>query len=313
MSPELQISRAEAQKFSAGQSVFAFWSDLLAKRAQDFVAGGAARRGALRSHAGPRSSRARNSAGLVRQQGKVNQQFGGFLGATGLLGGKGSLKPDLYWELLEVEDEGVLTLGASYTRAHRRRRHQVADGLYYASGGYNVALTLYQLWPVEVGGRASTLVWRGDFISAQFVRRTARDRAARLGIGHAKRYFEGGHDLSARSWPMNSRTFLLARPGLQRAHRSRSSPATARKSVHAPTDAVVEEPFRFSAEFTIEQAYIGGADVQRANLRRQRFRRVLFQPRLRLHPAESNSASSASARSGSVTPLAFPTRRSAIA
>jgi len=30
------------------------------------------------------------------------------------------------------------------------------------------------------------------------------------------------------------------------------------------SDAVVEEPYKFSAEFTIEQAYLGGADVRRA-------------------------------------------------
>ncbi len=104
--------------------------------------------------------------GLVRQQGGVNKQFSAFLGSTGLTGGRGSLKPDLYWELLGVEDEGVLTLGASYTRGTSGGGYQAADGLYYASGGYYVALTLYQLWPVEVGGHASTLVWRGDFISA---------------------------------------------------------------------------------------------------------------------------------------------------
>ncbi|MGH7939236.1 MAG: hypothetical protein ACRD5Z_05880, partial [Bryobacteraceae bacterium] len=105
-------------------------------------------------------------SGLVRQQGQVNKQFGSLLGATGLIGGRGSLKPDLYWELLQVEDTGVLTLGASYTRGTSGGGYQVADGLYYASGGYYVALTLYQLWPVNVGGRASTLVWRGDFTSA---------------------------------------------------------------------------------------------------------------------------------------------------
>ena len=37
---------------------------------------------------------------------------------------------------------------------------------YYASGGYYVALTLYQMWPVEVGGQPATLVWRGDLISS---------------------------------------------------------------------------------------------------------------------------------------------------
>jgi hypothetical protein len=166
MSPELQLSRAEAQKYSVGQPVFAFWTNFLTKRAQDFVAGGAARE-APYDHAWDAVQPGQELAGLVRQQGKVNRQFGGFLGDTGLIGGKGSLKPELYWELLEVEDDGVLTLGASYNRPTTGGGAQLADGLYYASGGYNVALTLYQLWPVDVGGRASTLVWRGDFISAK--------------------------------------------------------------------------------------------------------------------------------------------------
>lgn len=35
------------------------------------------------------------------------------------------------------------------------------------------------------------------------------------------------------------------------------------KDFSTSSDAVVEEPFKFAAEFTIEQAYIGGGDVQR--------------------------------------------------
>jgi len=194
MSSELQVSRAEAQKFSAGQSVFAFWIDLLTKRAQDFAAGGAVREGSY-DHTGNGIQPGQELAGLVRQQGKVNRQFGGFLGATGLLGGKGSLRPDLYWELLQVEDEGVLTLGASYTRSTGDGA-QIADGLYYASGGYNVALTLYQLWSVEVGGRPATLVWRGDFISAKSlgdlhgIERLASESAMRKDILKAATVFQ---------------------------------------------------------------------------------------------------------------------------
>jgi hypothetical protein len=194
MSSELQVSRAEAQKFSAGQSVFAFWIDLLAKRAQDFAAGGAVREGSY-DHTGNGIQPGQELAGLVRQQGKVNRQFGGFLGSTGLIGGKGSLRPDLYWELLQVEDEGVLTLGASYTRSTGDGA-QIADGLYYASGGYNVALTLYQLWSVEVGGRPSTLVWRGDFTSANSlgdlhgIERLASESAMRKDILKAATVFQ---------------------------------------------------------------------------------------------------------------------------
>lgn len=165
MSDHLQISRSEAQNWSAGKSVWGFWTDLLAKRAQSFASGGA-RAEAPYDHTGSAISSSQEFSGLVRQQGAVDKQFRSLLASTGLLGGKGSLRPDLYWELLQVEDDGVLTLGASYTRGTSGGGYQTADGLYYASGGYYVALTLYQLWPVEIAGKPATLVWRGDFISA---------------------------------------------------------------------------------------------------------------------------------------------------
>ena len=195
MSADLQVSRAEAQKWAPGKSVFGFWTDLLEQRAQQFASGGA-RTEAPYDHINAAVEPGRELSGLVRQQARINKQFGGFLEATGLLGGKGALKPDLYWELLEVEDDGVLTLGASYTRGTSRGGYQVADGLYYASGGYYVALTLYQLWPIDVGGKASTLVWRGDFISAASlgelhgVERIASEGAMKKDISRAVSIFK---------------------------------------------------------------------------------------------------------------------------
>ena len=72
----------------------------------------------------------------------------------------------MYWELLSADQKGVLTLGATYSRTGAAGTIQTANALYYASGGYYVGLVLQQLWPVEVDGRASTLVWRGDMISS---------------------------------------------------------------------------------------------------------------------------------------------------
>ena len=95
-----------------------------------------------------------------------NAQFSGLLGATGIGRGAGPLKPELYWELLDVDDQGVVTLGASYTRSAAGGGYQAADVLYYASGGYYAELTLTQMWSVTVDGKASTLVWRGDMVSA---------------------------------------------------------------------------------------------------------------------------------------------------
>jgi hypothetical protein len=165
MSPELQLNRTEAQKFFRGQAPFVSWTNLLTERAQVFARGGAAAQPPY-DHSGPALQSAKEFSGLVRQQSAVDRQFGSFLAATGLTAGKGSLKASQYWELLQVEDDGVLTLGASYSRPTSGGGFQAADGLYYASGGYYVALTLFQLWPVEVGGKPSTLMWRGDFISA---------------------------------------------------------------------------------------------------------------------------------------------------
>ncbi len=173
LSSDLQISKEEAKKFSGGEggeetmpdAVVAFWSDVLAARAKSFVSGGTSAQ-APYDHTGEAIRPGEELNSLLKQQDKIRKQFAGFLGETGIGRGAGSLKPELYWELLDVDDHGVLTLGASYDRAGGGETHQAADVLYYASGGYYVALTLYQMWPVTAGGKPSSLVWRGDMISS---------------------------------------------------------------------------------------------------------------------------------------------------
>ena len=174
MSRDLQVSREEAKKFAGngGKSgggampapIAAFWTEILIGRTKSFVSGGTAAQPPY-DHSGQAIRAGDEINGLLKQQDKIRKQFSGFLGETGIGRGTGSLPPELYWELLDVDDQGVLTLGASYNRGSGGN-HQVADVLYYASGGYYVALTLYQMWPVTVDGKASTLVWRGDMISS---------------------------------------------------------------------------------------------------------------------------------------------------
>jgi hypothetical protein len=173
LSPELQISKDEAKKFSAAgggggampAAVVKFWSDVLAARTHSFSSGGTAAQPPY-DHGGQAIRVSDEVNGLLRQQEKIRRQFSGFLGNTGIGRGAGSLSPELYWELLDVDDQGVVTLGAYYNRGGSGGSYQAADVLYYASGGYYVSLTLYQMWPVNVEGKASTLVWRGDIISA---------------------------------------------------------------------------------------------------------------------------------------------------
>ena len=175
MSSNLQISKEEAQKFSAAggsgaggvmpPSVVAFWADVLSGRTKAFVSGGMAAQPPY-NHAGPSIRPSDEVNGLLSEQDKIRRQFAGLIGVTAIGRGAGSLTPELYWELLDVGDLGVVTLGASYRRSGAGGTYQAADVLYYASGGYYVALTLHQLWPVTVDGKPSTLVWRGDMISS---------------------------------------------------------------------------------------------------------------------------------------------------
>jgi hypothetical protein len=174
VSSELQISKDEAKKFSATnasgsgampETVATFWSEILAGRAASFIKGGTLAQPPY-DHTGDSIRPNEEANSLLKQQEKIRRQFSGFLGQTGIGHGGGSLSPELYWELLEVDDRGVLTLGGFYSRAGAGETYQAADILYYASGGYYVALALYQMWPVTVEGKASTLVWRGDMISS---------------------------------------------------------------------------------------------------------------------------------------------------
>lgn len=141
-----------------------FWMGVLAGRARAFVSGGTAGLSPYDRN-GPSIRVNDELNGLLREQGKIRKQFGGFLENTGIGRGAGSIRPELYWELLDADNLAVATLGAFYSRAGGNGV-QAADTFYYASGGYYAGLTLYQMWPVQGNGQASTLVWRGDMVSS---------------------------------------------------------------------------------------------------------------------------------------------------
>src|SRR6266403_3489067 len=166
---ELQLSREEAAKWKGGNGALSgaggdFWIGVLAGRARAFSSGGTATQPPY-DHAGAAVRPGDELNGLLREQGKIRKQFAGLLDSTGIGRGSGSLRPELYWEMLNVEDMGVASLGAFYGRASGGGA-QAADVFYYASGSYYATLALYQMWPVEVNGKASTLVWRADMISS---------------------------------------------------------------------------------------------------------------------------------------------------
>ncbi len=179
-SKELQISQEEAAKSGAFAD---FWSAILSARAATGVFGQPSY-----SHTGSNLKPSEQINALLAQQPKLRKQF------DGLIGDKG----ETYWELLEVERKGVLTLGASFNRtASGGAALQAADVLYYASGGYDAAITLYQMWPVTVDGKPATLVWRGDLISSSElaglagVERLGSESAMMKDVGRSIRFFRG--------------------------------------------------------------------------------------------------------------------------
>jgi hypothetical protein len=170
---ELQMSNAEAKEFanaSGGtqgampQAVSEFWSQLLFKRASSFVEHGLGAQPAY--DFAKQSARVSEEASrLLKEQPKLRSQFQALISQTPLGGDNGSLSPSLYWELFDVEGQAAFSLGAAYSR-DAGDSSQLLDMQYYASGGYFVFITLYQMWPITVDNHPATLVWRGDSISS---------------------------------------------------------------------------------------------------------------------------------------------------
>lgn len=157
LSSDLQVSKAEEKRFAGltgdrmAGPIAAAWAEVLSARAR---AGRSSQ--PPYDHTGQNVRPSDELNGLLRANDKVAGKFSGILGGGG----------EPFWELLTADEKAVLTLGASFRRSGSNGTYQAADALYYASGGYYAGLTLYQLWPVDVGGRPATLIWRGDFISS---------------------------------------------------------------------------------------------------------------------------------------------------
>ena len=161
-STALQLSNAEVKAF-AGQAAPAFWKNILLQRAQAFSSGGINRLPAYES--GKESIRPGEEVSrLLKESGKIRGRFSGLIGSSPLTGG-GSQAQSSSWEVVNVEGQAAVTLGASSFKGGADTA-QAMDGIYYSSSGYYVLVTLYEFWPMKIGGQDATLVWRGDLISA---------------------------------------------------------------------------------------------------------------------------------------------------
>jgi len=158
--PQLQMDLAEAKLFKPGAGASTFWSDLLYRRASAFASGGLSKEPPYQFN-GETVQLAGEVERLLKEQPKIRSQFSALAGA---LSGVPPVR-QLYWELSNVEGTAAVSLGAVCAKAPGEN-WQAIDLHYYASGGYFVLLTFYQMWPVTIGSQQATLVWRCDLLSA---------------------------------------------------------------------------------------------------------------------------------------------------
>jgi hypothetical protein len=189
---DLQLNSAEVQPVAAGgggtvpPGVVNFWSALLEKRARAYLAGGLPAQPPY-TLAGEKISAAEEVASLLKTQPKIRSRFAGILDAAGV-SGKPSGKVSLYWELLHSQGEGgtslaAISLGSSLVSSNGKDGVQAFDLQYYSTGDYFTLLTLYQAWPMDVGAKHETLVWRGDLVSSgEFATLKGIERNAAGGI-----------------------------------------------------------------------------------------------------------------------------------
>ena len=100
---------------------------------------------------------------LLAEEGKVSRHFETLLAPLRAKGAPGTPK-FFYWDLSVVDKKSAVQLGAVYG-AESPESRQVLDVTYYSSNAYLVAITLYEMIPLTIDGKAQTLVWQGSLVS----------------------------------------------------------------------------------------------------------------------------------------------------
>lgn len=169
---DLNLSCSEARemakslrKNSTPEEVASFWSKLLFARAFAFQTKGFA---GVQPYevSGETISLVAQLRLMLQEKSQIAREFDPIIQKVRLLdGGAPVLKPFYYWNLFSSEGYGTLCLGAIYSLPVGDR-YQLLDVEYYVSGSYYTSAVLYEVWPIGVGNKAKSLVWRGDLLSA---------------------------------------------------------------------------------------------------------------------------------------------------
>lgn len=109
---------------------------------------------------------------LLQEQILFTREFAPLLQRAGVVGGGTGMppiRPSYYWRLFQADHRATLSLGAVYA-LQVGDHYQLLDIEYYVSGTYYASATLYEIWPIQDGGRTASLVWCNVMCSAPMLR-----------------------------------------------------------------------------------------------------------------------------------------------
>ena len=169
---DLNLSHSETHQLSASlkrnstpEEVSACWVKLLMARAASFQARGFDGM-APYEVSGENVPPAGQLRLMLQEKSGIAREFDPLIQKVRLAGGGASaLAPFYYWDMFSSEGYGTLSLGAVYLLPVGDH-FQLLDVEYYVSSSYYASATFYEIWPIRMGNKTESLVWRGDLFSA---------------------------------------------------------------------------------------------------------------------------------------------------
>jgi hypothetical protein len=175
--PELQVSKEEAQLIATAaqqeknsRALYAkVWPQIILGRINDFLSGRAANDVDIADD-GSTIHPISDVKSLLHSDIKVYGQYQRLLNQTPFKSLAGSAGPkipptNMYCDLFDVEGSAALGTGAIY-QGPNGNSIQSVDTEYYTNYGVYVTIEMEEMWPIQVGGKNETLVWRDDLVSA---------------------------------------------------------------------------------------------------------------------------------------------------
>ncbi|MBK5274276.1 MAG: hypothetical protein JJE30_04405 [Desulfuromonadales bacterium] len=181
-SSELNLSQIEAHelagclsKDASPKSVGSCWASVLFARASSFQRNGFASMFPYEFDV-ESITPVLHLRSMLKEQVRVTPEFAILLQRSGLVNvasGFAPLRPSqYYWRLFDADHHATLSLGAVYV-LEVGDRYQVLEVEYYVSGTYYTTATLYEVWPINYGGKTGSLVWSNVLCSAPALRYAA--------------------------------------------------------------------------------------------------------------------------------------------